>query len=232
MADMKSMHLVVGLLVLGGVAAAVYWPGGGTSTPTRPGDEQVAPGAGAGTPGTLGKAEDSQTGKVPGQGEARGDQAAGAPREPGAAVRGDYTPRSWSGVVRSVPASARGKSAGNQAVSSGSSGTPRVSARLAFKALLYVGVDPEAEKTWMTAINDPNLPEGVRSDLIEDLNDEGYEDPSGNHITKRDLPLILARMEIIERLAPYAMDKVNADAFQEAYKDLLNMYVRLKSGGP
>ena len=39
----------------------------------------------------------------------------------------------------------------------------------------------------MHAINDPNLPEGVRSDLIEDLNDEGHEDPSGNQITKQDL---------------------------------------------
>ncbi len=97
--------------------------------------------------------------------------------------------------------------------------------KLAFRALWYVGVDPEAEKTWMKAINDPNMSPGVRSDLIEDLNDEGYTD--NNNPTKEDLPLILARLELIERLAPYAMDQVNADAFEEAYKDLLNMYVRL-----
>ena len=77
----------------------------------------------------------------------------------------------------------------------------------------------------MRAINDPNMPPGVRSDLIEDLNDEGYSDNSNP--TKEDLPLIIARLEILERLAPYAMDEVNAAAFEEAYKDLLEMYVRL-----
>ena len=41
--------------------------------------------------------------------------------------------------------------------------------------------------------------------------------------------MILARLEIIERLSPYAIAKCNADAFEEAYKDLLNMYVRLVS---
>jgi hypothetical protein len=29
---------------------------------------------------------------------------------------------------------------------------------------------------------------------------------------------------IIEQLGPGAMDKVNADAFAEAYKDLVNLY--------
>jgi hypothetical protein len=35
------------------------------------------------------------------------------------------------------------------------------------------------------------------------------------------------RIQLIEELAPDAMDDVNAAAFQEAYKDLVNMYVRL-----
>ena len=33
-----------------------------------------------------------------------------------------------------------------------------------------------------------------------------------------DLPLVLSRLELIETVAPDAMDKVNADAFAEAYK--------------
>jgi len=104
-------------------------------------------------------------------------------------------------------------------------GEPEVPVKVAFRALWYVGVDPQAEKIWMRAINDPRHPPGVRSDLIEDLHDEGYSDNS--HPTKADLPIILARMELIERIAPYALDQVNADAFEEAYKDLLNKYIRL-----
>ncbi|MCA8956612.1 MAG: hypothetical protein KDC87_11105 [Planctomycetes bacterium] len=103
---------------------------------------------------------------------------------------------------------------------------PRVGKEMAFTALSYVGIDPQAERLWMRAIDDPGLPEGVRSDLIEDLNNTGYPDP--DQLTEADLPLILARLEIIERLAPYAMDAVNAAAFEEAYKDLLNMYARIR----
>jgi hypothetical protein len=36
--------------------------------------------------------------------------------------------------------------------------------------------------------------------------------------------LIVSRLQIIEEVASDAMDKVNADAFAEAYKDLANMY--------
>ncbi|MEZ5966875.1 MAG: hypothetical protein R3F56_23750 [Planctomycetota bacterium] len=100
---------------------------------------------------------------------------------------------------------------------------------LAFQALALVGVDPAAEKTWRRAIDDPNTPANVRSDLIEDLNQEGYTDNS--HPTQVDLPLILARLELIERLEPLATDEVNRAAFQEAHKDLLEMYVRL-GGAP
>jgi hypothetical protein len=109
------------------------------------------------------------------------------------------------------------------------SAEPAVSAELAFRALRYVGVDPEAERTWQRAIRDPDMPAGVRSDLIEDLNQEGYRD--NGRPTAEDLPLILARLELIERLAPLESDPVNAAAFAEAYKDLLAMYVRL-GGAP
>ena len=74
---------------------------------------------------------------------------------------------------------------------------------------------------WYGAINDPNLSAHERQDLIEDLNEEGFTNPK--NLTADDLPLIMSRLEIIEELAPDAMDQVNADAFVEAYKDLINM---------
>ena len=57
------------------------------------------------------------------------------------------------------------------------------------------------------------------------MNEEGFSDPKNPGL--EDLPLIVIRLERIRELAPDAMDKVNADAFAEAYKDLANMFVRL-----
>ncbi len=136
------------------------------------------------------------------------------------------SPRVDPGI--SWPVTRAGRTGRTGSGSTAATGDPSVAAELAFRALQYVGVDPEAEKTWLRAINDPNTSAVDRGDLIEDLNEEGYLDNS--RPTKEDLPLILAHLELIERVAPYAVDKVNADAFEEAYKDLLNMYVRL--GGP
>ena len=96
---------------------------------------------------------------------------------------------------------------------------------LAREALVLVGLDPEAEAVWVDAINNPDLPPKERQDLIEDLNEEGFADPK--NLTPDDLPLILNRLELIERYAPSAMDEVNLAAFLEAYKDLLNMAARL-----
>jgi len=107
--------------------------------------------------------------------------------------------------------------------------TPAVPARIAFRALWYLGTDPAAETTWRRAIDDPAHPAGVRSDLIVDMIDEGYTD--NDHPTQDDLPVILARLELIERYAPYAMDTVNAEAFEVAYRHLLDLYVRL-GGAP
>ena len=92
---------------------------------------------------------------------------------------------------------------------------------VAREALAFVGLDLEAEEYWYTAINDASLSAHERQDLIEDLNEEGFPDPK--HPTVDDLPLILNRIVLIEELAWDAMDKVNADAFAEAYKDLVNM---------
>ena len=78
---------------------------------------------------------------------------------------------------------------------------------------------------WIAAINDPSLPSDVRSNLIEDLNEEGF--PDHRNITSDDLPLIVNRMILIEGLLFEAMDEANFDAFLEAYKDLENMYSRI-----
>jgi hypothetical protein len=88
-------------------------------------------------------------------------------------------------------------------------------------ALSFVGSDPQAQVVWMNAINDPNVPADERKDLIEDLNEDGFPDP--HHITNDDIPLVLSRIDLIEQMAPYAMDDVNAAAMGEAYKDLTNM---------
>ncbi len=88
-------------------------------------------------------------------------------------------------------------------------------------ALSLVGADADAEQYWADAINDPKLPANERKDLIEDLNEDGLSDPK--HPGPQDLPLIVNRLRLIDELAPYAMDQVNADAFQEAQKDLLAM---------
>ncbi|MCA8970580.1 MAG: hypothetical protein KDC95_12375 [Planctomycetes bacterium] len=100
-----------------------------------------------------------------------------------------------------------------------------VPTKIAFRALWYLGTDPEAEKTWLRAINDRNQPPGVRSDLIIDMVDEGYSD--NDHPSEVDLPIIKSRLELIERYAPFAIDDVNKRAFEVAYRELLELYLRL-----
>jgi hypothetical protein len=87
-------------------------------------------------------------------------------------------------------------------------------------ALSFVGVDPDAEAYWMSAISDPKLPDQEREDLMEDLNEDGLSDPK--HPGPEDLPLILNRLAIIEEIAPYA-DPFMQEHLGEAYKDLNNM---------
>ncbi|HEY7087757.1 MAG TPA: hypothetical protein VH518_06680 [Tepidisphaeraceae bacterium] len=106
---------------------------------------------------------------------------------------------------------------------------PVVPLPVAREALAYVGADPAAGEVWYQAINDPNLTAHQRQDLIEDLNEDGFPDPK--NLTPNDLPLIVSRLQLIEQVAPEAMDDVNAAAFAEAYKDLVNMYNRLTAAG-
>ena len=87
-------------------------------------------------------------------------------------------------------------------------------------------MEDDREPIWLRAITDPDLPSGDRSDLIEDLNDEGYE--GQGTFSDADLQLILARLDLIERQLPLALDNVNAVAFTEAYKDLLGMLAKAR----
>jgi hypothetical protein len=91
---------------------------------------------------------------------------------------------------------------------------------LARLALSYVGVDAQANQFYEKTINDLTLTKSHRSNLIEDLNEDGL---NYRNLTARDLPIIENRLSLIEQLAPHAADAVNAAAFKEAYKDLVNM---------
>jgi hypothetical protein len=102
---------------------------------------------------------------------------------------------------------------------------PALRVPLARLALSAVGMDELAEALWLHAINDPELDAEVRQNLIEDLNEEGFADPK--NLTRDELPLIEARLALIDRLAPEAMDETNAAAFEEARKDLVEMRAKL-----
>jgi hypothetical protein len=101
---------------------------------------------------------------------------------------------------------------------------PVVPIDFARQALGLVGADPAAEAVWVQAINDPALTPHERQDLIEDLNEVGFNDPK--NVSPDEVPLIVNRLALIEQLAPGAMDDVNDAAFAEAYKDLNNMLDR------
>lgn len=107
---------------------------------------------------------------------------------------------------------------------------PALKDPVAREALSSVGADAGAEVIWTHAINNPDLPANERQDLIEDLNEEGFANPK--HPSRDDLPLIQSRLELIDRLAPAATDDVNAAAFKEARKDLVNMRDRILSQPP
>jgi hypothetical protein len=92
-------------------------------------------------------------------------------------------------------------------------------------ALSLVGKDASAELIWLQAINNSSLPKLERSDLIEDLNEDGFS--NRKQPTRADLPLIEARLKLIERLMPEAVDQTNLDAFGEVRKDLINLRAKL-----
>jgi hypothetical protein len=127
--------------------------------------------------------------------------------------------------IKPIPANADTNPNPKPRKKSNGSGTPNPSPVLAAPqariALAFVGTDADAETVWNTAINDPLVPPNERKDLIEDLNEDGFADP--HHISPQEMPLVLSRIQLIEQMAPFAMDDTNAAAFNEAYKDLTNM---------
>ena len=96
---------------------------------------------------------------------------------------------------------------------------------MAREALDFVGGDTDADALWEDAINNPKLSKNERKNLIEDLNENGLSNPA--HPQTSDLPLIIKRLQLIEQLRPDAMDTTNANAFDEAHKDLSKMYRKL-----
>jgi 3-oxoacyl-ACP reductase-like protein len=97
--------------------------------------------------------------------------------------------------------------------------------RIGRVALASVGNNPNAEQVWLFAINNPALSSSARKNLIEDLNQEGLSNPQNP--APEDLPLIESRIALIDRIAPAAMDGVNAAAFQIAMTDLTAMRGKL-----
>lgn len=141
-------------------------------------------------------------------------------------------PKTKSQVDANAPkvAQAAGKTQKTgQATRGGSPAPPAIQDPTARLALAFVGADPDAEMYWYEAINDPSLSAHERSDLIEDLNEDGLSDPQDPAVD--DLPLILSRIQLIEAIGWDAMDEVNAAAFQEAYKDLVNLAFQVMGNG-
>jgi hypothetical protein len=88
------------------------------------------------------------------------------------------------------------------------------------EALAMVGADPLANQYWMDAIFDTSLPDNERADLMEDLNETGFDDPK--NLTSDDVPLIVSRLVLIDTVLPDADDFMKEHLF-EAQKDLTNM---------
>jgi hypothetical protein len=213
-ASMKALLALAALAFA--VGLAIWWRTGPATSPER----AASTASGSGT-STIAEAAEPGAPAPDDRDAAAALPFAGLAADGQPSARAGATHRSEAHAVWPVMQGRRGA----RTAAAAATAEPSVPVRLAFRALWYLGTDPEAEKTWSRAINDPNMPEGVRSDLIVDMIDEGYTD--NDHPTKADLPVIRARLDIIERYAPYAMDRVNAQAFEEAYRTLLELYIRL-----
>lgn len=94
-------------------------------------------------------------------------------------------------------------------------------------ALATVGLDDNAETAWLAAINNRNIPAETRAELIDALTEEGFSDP--DEYTEDDLPLIAARLDLIERIDAQAIDETNANAFNRVHETLVNLTEQLMS---
>ncbi|MFO0985004.1 MAG: hypothetical protein U1E76_25285 [Planctomycetota bacterium] len=102
---------------------------------------------------------------------------------------------------------------------------PPIPELLARAALRLVGVDQAAERTWIAAIDQATLAPDARSNLIEDLNEDGFPD-----LTTSPRPICRSSSRAFASSSasrPARWTDVNAAAFEEAYKDLIDMLVQL-----
>ena len=103
---------------------------------------------------------------------------------------------------------------------------PAFKEQLGRYALSFVGDDPAADEVWASLIYDSSLSDTVREDLMEDLNENGFSSGDGRVATVDDLPLIESRIALLEQHMRDA-DEFMLTHLAEAYKDLVNIYVRL-----
>ncbi|MCE5228350.1 hypothetical protein LLG95_01975 [bacterium] len=108
-----------------------------------------------------------------------------------------------------------------QAATPGAGEEWREAEQQARRALPQVGTDEDATRTWLAAINNRNIPAITRAELIARLTEDGFS--SEQDYTEEDLPLIQARLQLIERLEPEAIDQANAAAFSAAQQTLTNL---------
>jgi hypothetical protein len=97
-------------------------------------------------------------------------------------------------------------------------------------ALALVGTDPAAEQYWLATINNPEVSNKERKDLIEDLADTGFTNI--RNPTVADLQLVAYRLQLLQQLAQNPMDQTNAKALAEAQKDLTKTATRALSQAP
>jgi hypothetical protein len=110
---------------------------------------------------------------------------------------------------------------------SAGSGKKVIQDPVARDALALVGADPAAEQYWFAALNNPALSQSERQDLVDDLNEEGLPDPK--HPTEDDLPVLMARIEMLEE----ARFWFGGDVYdwEEPYRDLTNLVAVALGGG-
>lgn len=94
-------------------------------------------------------------------------------------------------------------------------------------ALAEVGTDEDAETAWLAAINNRQISAETRAELILGLAEEGFSDP--DEYTEDDLPLIAARLDLIERIGPEALDETNTNAFNRVHEALTELTEQLAS---
>jgi hypothetical protein len=93
---------------------------------------------------------------------------------------------------------------------------------LARYALTFAGADPQATEFWRQTISDTALPMDHRSELIEDLNQDGLQNE--RNPTAQDARLITNRLALIDTLRDQVADNPRLTAaWAEAQKDLLDM---------